>query len=194
MPVTSNRQTGEVTVTLLARDQNGHAPETAETTDAAAPAASAADKSVGQLTAQLGEQVSRLVRDELALAQTEAKQRAKRVGLGLGTFGFAGLLAFFGACCLVAAAVLGLSNVLRPWFAALIVAGALLFLALLVVLPGWKGITERRPAVPQDSVESVRADLAAVRQAMHHQLPAGQDNRPQSEAHRGGAHRARSEA
>jgi len=132
----------------------------------ASPDGSADSASFGDLASQLSTQVSRLVRDEMALAQVEAKQRAKRVGFGLGLFGFAGLLSFFGACCAVAAAVLGLSNVVRPWLAAVIVAAVLLFIALLVVLPGWKGVTEPKPDVPHDSVESVKADVAAVKDAM----------------------------
>lgn len=122
--------------------------------------------SMGELAAQLSDQVARLVRDEMALAQVEAKQRAKRIGAGVGMFGFAGLVALFGACCFVAAAVLGLCNVLRPWFAALVVGAALVLLGGFVALPGWKGITDRRPPVGHDAVESVKADVAAVKQAM----------------------------
>lgn len=124
--------------------------------------------SVGQLAAQLGEQMSRLVRDELALAQAEAKQRAKKVGLGAGMFGAAGGAAVLAVCCFVAAAVLGLCNVVQPWFAAIIVGVALILLAGLTVLPGWKGITSGRPDVPGDSIRSVKDDVAAVRSALHH--------------------------
>jgi hypothetical protein len=145
----------EANMTLLAQQSHGH--------DGESPARS---ESLGALTAQLSELVSRLVRDEMALAQVEAKQRAKRIGFGVGAFGAAGILAFFGACCGVAAAVIGLSNVLRPWFAAIVVGAVLFLVAGLVVLPGWKGITQRRPDVPHESVESLKADVAAVKQAV----------------------------
>lgn len=125
------------------------------------------DASAGELAAQLGEQISRLIRDELALAQVEAKQRAKRIGIGVGMFGAGGMLAFFGACCAVAALVIGLSNVMRPWLAALVAAAAFFVVAGLTVLPGWKGVMERRPDVPNDSIASVKADVAAVKEAMH---------------------------
>lgn len=125
------------------------------------------DASAGELAAQLGEQISRLIRDELALAQVEAKQRAKRIGIGVGMFGAGGMLAFFGACCAVAALVIGLSNVMRPWLAALVAGAALFVVAGLTVLPGWKGVMERRPDVPNDSIASVKADVAAVKEAMH---------------------------
>ena len=125
------------------------------------------DASAGELAAQLGAQISRLIRDELALAQVEAKQRAKRFGAGLGMFGAGGLFAFFGAACVVAALVIGLSNVMRPWLAALVAGVALFFVAGLTVLPGWKGVKERRPDIPNDSIASVKADVAAVKEALH---------------------------
>ena len=125
------------------------------------------DASAGELAAQLGEQISRLIRDELALAQVEAKQRAKRIGVGVGMFGAGGLLAFFGAACVVAAVVIGLSNVMRPWLAALVAGAGLFVIAGLTVLPGWKGVMERRPDIPNDSIASVKADVAAVKEALH---------------------------
>lgn len=147
--------------------------ETAENAEQAeqgeARPATGAEASVGELAAQLGEQVSRLVRDELALARAEMKVRAKRVGLGVGMFGAGGMFAFFGACCGVVAAVLGFCNLVQPWLAAIIVAGLLFVLAGLTVLPGWKGIKAKHPDVPGDTVENVKADVAAVKQAIHHE-------------------------
>jgi hypothetical protein len=128
-------------------------------------AGAATGDSAGELTAQLGQQLSRLVRDEIALARVEATQKAKQIGAGIGMFGAAGGMAFFGACCLVTAAILGFANVLQPWLAAIIVALILFLVAGLVALPGWKGITAKHPAVPQDSVDSLKADVSAVKEA-----------------------------
>ena len=47
-----------------------------------APAPSVAEPSVGQLITQLSEQTSRLVRDELRLAQVELKKTAQHAGMG----------------------------------------------------------------------------------------------------------------
>lgn len=126
-----------------------------------------AEPTVGELASRLGEQVSKLVREELALAQVEAKQKAKRIALGAGMFGAAGLLSFFGVACGVTAAILGFANVLQPWLAAIIVGAVCFIVAGLVALPGWKGIKEAHP-VPEDSVESLKADVAAVRDAAQH--------------------------
>jgi hypothetical protein len=126
----------------------------------------AQDASVGELTSRLTEQVSRLVRDELALAQLEAKQKARRIGVGIGMFGASGGLAVFGAMCAVAAAVLGVANVLPAWLAALIVAGALFLVAGLLALIGKAGIKRGTPPVPTEAVQSTKADVAAVREAV----------------------------
>jgi Flp pilus assembly protein protease CpaA len=126
-----------------------------------------AEASLGQLTARMSEQVSRLVRDELALAQVEAKQKAKRLGVGFGMFGAGGMLAFFGAAVAVAAAVLGLANVVPAWLAALIVAGGLFALGGLVALSGKKAVSEGTPPVPKQAIESSKEDVAALRQAVH---------------------------
>jgi uncharacterized membrane protein YqjE len=122
--------------------------------------------SIGQLTARLSEQVSRLVHDELELAQLEAKQKAKRLGLGIGMFGGSGLVAFFAAACGVTAAVLGLANVVSAWLAALIVAGVLFAVAGVLALAGKVGVQHATPPIPTDAVQSAKADVAAVREAV----------------------------
>lgn len=125
------------------------------------------DASVGQLTSQLSEQLSRLVRDEMALAKLEAKQRAKMFGLGIGMFGVGGVCLFFGAGAGVAAAILGLANAVPGWLAAVIVAAALMLLAGIVALTGKKSIDRGSPPVPSDTMQSVREDAAAVKGALH---------------------------
>lgn len=126
----------------------------------------ASHDSVRDLVHRLSEQTAHLVRAEAALARLEATQRAKVIGVGIGTFGAGGLVAFFGMAAGVTAAILGLSNVMRPWLAAIVVAAACFVTALLIVAPGWKGIRDRR-GVPEDVVKSVKSDLAAVREAAH---------------------------
>jgi uncharacterized membrane protein YqjE len=130
------------------------------------PAPDLEDASVGQLAARLSEQVSRLVHDELSLAEVEAKQKAKTMGLGLGMFGASGALAFFGVGAAVAAAVLGLATVVDAWLAAVIVAGALFVIAAVVALTGRQNVRQASPPVPTDAMASTKADVAAVRAAV----------------------------
>ena len=89
------------------------------------------------------EQVSRLVRDELALARAELTQKGKHAGIGIGLFGGGGALAFFGLGALVATAILLLDLVLPAWAAALIVAVALFLVAGILALVGKKQVSRR---------------------------------------------------
>jgi Flp pilus assembly protein TadB len=131
------------------------------------PPAAASGASIGQLTSQVTEQLSRLIRDEMALAQVEAKQRAKRFGLGIGMFGVGGVCLFFAACAGVAAAILALSYVVPAWLAALIVAGAFVLFAGLVAVTGKKSIERGSPPVPTEALRSVRKDAEVVKGALH---------------------------
>lgn len=124
------------------------------------------DASLGQLASRMSEQVSRLVHEELALAQVEAKQKAKRLGVGFGMFGAGGALAFFATGVLIAAAVLGLATAVSAWLAALIVGVVLLIAAALMALTGKKSVAQGAPPVPTEAIESTKADVAAVRRAV----------------------------
>jgi Flp pilus assembly protein TadB len=126
----------------------------------------AADPSISELMSQLSSQTSRLIRDELRLAQKEFQESAKHAGIGAGLFSVAGLLAFFGAAVVIAAAVAALSLVLPVWAAALIV-GAVLFIAAgIAAMVGRGQAQEVTPAAPR-TVETVKADIQELKDARH---------------------------
>ncbi len=77
---------------------------------------------MGELMTQLSSQTSRLVRDEMRLAQKEFVESARHAGIGAGLFSAAGLVAVFGLGSLIAAAIAALSLALPVSAAALIVA------------------------------------------------------------------------
>ena len=122
---------------------------------------SADDRSAGQLVSDLTEDVSTLVRDEVALAKADLATSVKRVGIGAGLFGAAGVIVWFAFGVLVAAAVLGLATAVDAWLAALIVAVALFAVAGIAALVG-KGSVQKAPEPPQHRVESVKADVDAI--------------------------------
>jgi hypothetical protein len=122
--------------------------------------------STGQLAGRLSEQVSRLVRDEIALAKLEAKQKASKLGIGIGMFAASGALVLLATLCGLTAAILGIANVVQAWLAALIVAGALFALAGVLALAGRAGVRRGTPPVPTAAVDNAKADVAAVRQAV----------------------------
>ncbi|MEU4775882.1 phage holin family protein [Micromonospora sp. NPDC023644] len=124
------------------------------------------EPSTAELVQRATEQVSRLVRDELALARAELTQKGKHAGIGIGLFGGGGALALYGLGALVATAILLLDLVLPAWAAALIVAVVLFALAGILALVGKKQVSQAVPPVPEAAVRSVRADVDTVAAAV----------------------------
>jgi Flp pilus assembly protein TadB len=124
----------------------------------------AADTSIGELMSQLSAQTSRLVRDEMRLAQKELQESVKHAGIGAGLISAAGLLAVLGLATLIAAAVAALALVLPVWAAAVIVAVVLFVAAGIAALLGRKQAAEVAPPATE-SVESVKADIQEVKDA-----------------------------
>ncbi|MDT5007024.1 MAG: hypothetical protein QOJ24_4200 [Mycobacterium sp.] len=124
----------------------------------------AADASIGELMGQLSAQTSRLVRDEMRLAQKELQQSVKHAGVGAGLISAAGLLAVIGLMTLIAAAVAALALVLPVWAAAVIVAVVLFIGAGIAALFSRKQAEEIAPPVAE-SAESVKADIKELKEA-----------------------------
>lgn len=121
------------------------------------------DEPIGALVHRLTEQIPQLIRSELRLAQAEMTQKGKKAGVGIGMFSAAGLLAFFGLATLITTAILALDLVLPAWAAALIVAGVLLVIAAVMALLGKKEVGQATPAAPAATIESVKADVDALK-------------------------------
>jgi uncharacterized membrane protein YqjE len=139
-------------------------PSTAGATAATAPP-QPAEPSTGQLISDLTDQISRLVRDEARLAQAEVTQKAKRLGIGAGLFGGAGLFAFFGLATLITTLVLALAEFLPPWLAALIVTVVLFAVAAVLALVGKKDVQKGTPPVPTEAIASTKTDIRTVKES-----------------------------
>ncbi|PPK70863.1 phage holin family protein [Actinokineospora auranticolor] len=123
--------------------------------------------STGELVSRLSEQVSRLVRDELALAKAELRDKGKQAGLGAALGGVAGVVAWFGVGALVAAAVAGLAVVLPVWASALVVAGTLFLVAALLGVVAANRFGRATPPIPRQAMDSTRRDVETVKESAH---------------------------
>jgi hypothetical protein len=132
----------------------------------ATPPPDPAQASTGELIGQLTDQLSRLVRDEVRLAQAEVTQKAKRLGMGAGLFGAAGVVALLGVGALVTAAILGLATVMPGWLAAILVAIVLFVVAGLLALVGKKDVDQAAPPLPTETIASVQADIVTVKEGI----------------------------
>jgi Putative Actinobacterial Holin-X, holin superfamily III len=122
------------------------------------------DAGTGDLVRQAADQISRLVRDELALARAEMVEKGKRVGSGAGLLGGGGVVALYGVAALLTAIVLGLAEAMPAWLAALIVAVALFAAAGVLAVIGRRQVAQGMPPVPQEAARSVQADIDEVRE------------------------------
>ncbi|MEU7472053.1 phage holin family protein [Streptomyces sp. NPDC044984] len=122
---------------------------------------------VSELVQRASQQLTELVRGELRLAQAEMKQKGKRYGKGGGLFGGAGVVGFLMAQALVASVIAALAVALPVWAAGLIVTGVLGVIAAVLVMSGKKQVDQAAPPTPEQTVESVKADVAEIKESAH---------------------------
>ncbi|MFF5790346.1 phage holin family protein [Streptomyces sp. NPDC012693] len=124
-------------------------------------------ESVGDLVSRASQQISELVREEMRLARAEMTQKGKRFGVGGGLFGGAGVVGFLAAQALVAAVIAALALLLPVWASALIIAALLAAVAAVMAAAGKKQITKAGTPVPEQAIDSVKADVAEIKEAAH---------------------------
>lgn len=120
-------------------------------------------RSLLELLSDVPRLVSELVTAEIEQLKAEMKAKLTALGIGAGLIAAAAVVLLFMVGVLLTAAILALSLVMPGWAAALIVAGVLLIIALIL---GWVGYTRLKagiPPVPSDTIESVKRDVDAVR-------------------------------
>ena len=126
----------------------------------------AEERTLGQLVAQASDDLSGIVRAEIALAKAELRGDVKNAALGGGLFGAAGYLGLLASILLVIAAAYGLVAAgLSPWLAFLIVAVVLLVLAGILALVGKSRLGKLGP--PERTIRNAQATIQAVKPGSH---------------------------
>ncbi|WP_370545068.1 phage holin family protein [Herbiconiux sp. VKM Ac-1786] len=122
-----------------------------------------ARRSLVSLLAELPTLIIQLLKDELENFKREITAKLAKLGIGVGLFVAAALLAFFAFATLIAAAVLGIATALPAWLSALIVGVALLLIAGILVLIGVRSLKKGLPPVPEQTIESLKKDVNTVK-------------------------------
>jgi hypothetical protein len=117
------------------------------------------ERPIGDLVKQLASQTSTLVRQEIDLAKAEMSQKASTAGKGAGLMGGAAVVGLLAAGALTACLILVLSEAMDAWLAALIVAVVMGAVAAVLGLAGRNKVREASPAVPEQTVETVKEDV-----------------------------------
>lgn len=116
------------------------------------------NRSIGDLIAELSRETGQLVRKEVELATTEMTAKARKAGANVGITAAGGALAHAGLLVLLAAFVLGLSELgVEPWLSAVIVGVLTVTVGYLLVNKGLTAL-RRTSVAPTRAMESIKED------------------------------------
>jgi hypothetical protein len=116
-------------------------------------------RSTVDLVKTLSEQVSTLLRQEVALAKAELAEKGKKAGIGAGLLTGGGVAAFLALGSFTAFLILLLDLVIPAWLAALIVTALWSVVAAVLALQGKEKVQEVGSPVPEKTVETVKEDV-----------------------------------
>jgi uncharacterized membrane protein YqjE len=118
-----------------------------------------ADRPIGDLLRELGDEIATLVRQEIALAKVEIGEKTKPVVASAGMFGGTALLALgaFGALTTFLIALIALW--IPVWASALIVTVMYGVVAFVLAQTGKKKLHEAAPLVPEQTAQTVKEDI-----------------------------------
>ncbi len=128
------------------------------------------EQPLGQLFAELSDNLQQLMRKEVELAKVEATEQAKRAGKAGAMFGATAMMGFFGLLLLLFAAAFGLATVIPTGLAFLVVAVVVLLLAGLFLVVGRKQVAAIRP--PKQTVETLKEDVQVAQTSLKRGLQA----------------------
>jgi uncharacterized membrane protein YqjE len=123
------------------------------------------ERSVSDLVRDLSQQSSELARKEVELAKAEMELKAKRLGIGAGAFGAAGLVGLFALGGLTATLILALATAIEGWLAALIVTAVYAAIAGVLALIGKSRIDAGTPPVPERAIDTTKEDVEHVKRS-----------------------------
>ena len=118
-----------------------------------------ADRPVGELIRELGDRIATLVRQEIALAKAELKEKAKPAAVSVGMFGGTALLGLGAFAAFTTFLIALLALAVDVWAAALIVGIVYGVAAAVLALTGKKKLAEAAPLVPEQTAQTVKEDI-----------------------------------
>jgi nitrate/nitrite transporter NarK len=116
------------------------------------------DVPVGTLVGQVAQDLSTLLRQEIALAKVETKQEIQRAGKAGGALGGAGIAGWLAIVFVSLAVMFALGAVMPLGWAALIVAAVWGVVAAVLFATGKRQLAEVN-VVPERTVETVKEDV-----------------------------------
>jgi hypothetical protein len=123
----------------------------------AQPVVTKEERSLGDLFSELAAETSTLVRQEVALAQTELTQKATKVGKNVGFLVVGGAVGYAALLAIIAAVIIGLANFIPAWASALIVGAVVGIVAYLLISSALNEL-KKTDLTPRETVETLKED------------------------------------
>lgn len=121
-------------------------------------------ESITDLIRHLATDLSTLLSKEVELAKSEVGESVSEAKAAVGAMATGGAIAMAGLVVLLMSAVYGLSDIVAPWLAALIVGAAALLIGFIMVSSAKKKMTASS-FVPDRTVESAKKDKDTLERA-----------------------------
>jgi hypothetical protein len=115
------------------------------------------ERSLGDLFSELANETGTLIRQEVALAQTELAQKAASVGKNIGFLVVGGAVGYAALLAVIAAVIIGLAQFIPAWAAALIV-GAIVGIAAFIMISSALAALKKTDLAPRETVETLKED------------------------------------
>lgn len=128
----------------------------------------ASNGGVGSAAKHVAEHASSIARLEVQLALLEVKQKAAKLGIGIGMLAGAALFGLFLLMFLLAAAAAALTLVMPVWAALLVMAGVTLLVAGALAGIGAGLVRKGTPPVPEQAIEEAKLTTEALKGNGHH--------------------------
>jgi hypothetical protein len=128
----------------------------------------ARDESTPSLLRRLADDVGMLFAQELALLKAETTRSVADLKAATMSIAMGGAVMFMGIFFLLLAAVYGLSNVVEPWLAALIVGGAVTLMGIIMLATGRRKL-EPQAIAPRRTAAAFRKDTEMIKGVGQHE-------------------------
>jgi Putative Actinobacterial Holin-X, holin superfamily III len=119
------------------------------------------ERSVSDVLQDIFGNMQEIVRSEVRLARAEVKTEAEKTATAAKSLAVGAVLGFYGGALLLMAAVYGLSMVLAPWLAALLVGGFVAVVAAILISVGRERM--RLVKKPEKTIKTMKEDVQWLR-------------------------------
>lgn len=121
-------------------------------------------RSIGELLRDLANDTTRLVRDEIALARTEATDKAKQAGVAVGMMAAGAVLAIPALIFLLQTVVEALDAAGLPRWAATLIVGLVLAIGAFVLVKIGQGKLSASSLTPERTAQNLKRDASLVQE------------------------------